>query len=94
MWGQAHRNEDSQSSAGKVQDGSGYHSVDRMGADDGEVRHADHLRVAFLDDAHPSLLLHVAREHALDLAQEPIVDFVYDLQVPAGGTDQRRGQQR
>ena len=58
------------------------HAVDGARADDGQVRHAHPLAVAFVDEAHPLQSPDVARVARRDLAQEAPVDLVDDLHVP------------
>ena len=57
------------------------HAVDVMRTDDGEVRHADALRVAFLDDRELGLAGVVARPAAVDLFEVTAVDLVDDLEM-------------
>ena len=56
-------------------------AVGAVAADDGEVGHADLLRVGFLDDAHLGQLVALHREEADRFLQEAAVDFIDDLQM-------------
>ena len=60
----------------------GSHAVDGVGADDGEVGHADALRGALANDGQLLEHLHVTGELALHLLEEPVVDVVNDRHVP------------
>jgi len=57
-------------------------AVDRVGADDGEVGHADFAFGAFFDDGHALYAFEVVGVVVHDLAQEAAVDFVDDFEVP------------
>ena len=57
------------------------HTVDGVGADDGQVGHAHQLLVTFLDDAHAGDAVDVAGVAAIDLVDLALVDLVDDLQV-------------
>ena len=59
----------------------GCHAVHGERTHDGEVGHADHLAVAFFDEAHAGEAGVVARPLHGDHAQEAGVDFVDNLQV-------------
>ena len=58
------------------------HTVDRARAHIGQVRHADMLLVALLDNAHPLHPVDVERIPGSDLPHEAGVDLEDDLQVP------------
>ncbi len=58
------------------------HAVRAVGADDGQVGHADLLCRAFLDQAHPLNAALVARESRAHEVDQAPVDFKDDLQVP------------
>ena len=56
-------------------------AVDAVAAHDGEVGHAHALLVAFFNDRHAAAAGIVARKARPHFSQEPIIDFVDDLQV-------------
>lgn len=57
------------------------HTVNLLGPDNGQERHANHLRLGLFDNGHSSQELTVFRELALDALQEEQVDIVDDLQM-------------
>ena len=59
----------------------GGHAVDGVGADDGEIGHADFARGVLLDEGHAHDPVVVAGIAGGDFAQEAAVDFVDDLEV-------------
>ena len=56
-------------------------AIDRMAADDGEVRHAHHLHGAFFDEGEVLLDLGVARPLGLDLLEKALVDLKDELEM-------------
>ena len=58
------------------------HAVGAVRADDGEVRHADLLRLALLDEAHARDASVIAGETGAHVVEEAAVDFVDDLELP------------
>src|SRR5687767_131894 len=56
------------------------HAVDRMAADDGEVRHAQLFLRALLNQRHAPEPLRVCRETALHFFQKTPVDLIHDQQ--------------
>ena len=58
------------------------HAVGAVRADDGEVRHADLLRLALLDEAHARDPSVIAGETGAHVVEEAAVDFVDDLELP------------
>ncbi len=57
------------------------HTVDLVGADDGQVGHANHLRLGLFDDRNTAQEIPVLGKLPLNSLQEIQVDFVYDLEV-------------
>ncbi len=58
------------------------HTVDRVAADGGQVRHPHALAVVLADERHPRDPVLVAGEPRPHLVEEAVVDLVDDLQVP------------
>ncbi len=56
-------------------------AVDGVAADDGEIGHADHLHVPFLDERHDFFFVDVAGVGGLDGFEQAAVDFEDELQV-------------
>ena len=57
------------------------HAVGAVRADDGEVRHADLLRLALLDEAYARDPSVVAGETGANVVKEAAIDFVDDLEL-------------